>query len=189
MRPALKWLIVAVWVVIVALWGVLIWAYAVHAAEPVSTPLMWNGLVVAPERRCAPYDPKAYHYPADIERRILTQQGLVSFYTGRTFTSTKQTDVEHVLSRREAHDSGMCALSDSVKRVFASDLINLTLAAPAVNRFQKRDKDVSQWRPELVGSWCWHASTIVRTKRKYRLSADSLEVVALQDMLRTCNRE
>ena len=190
MRPALKWLIVAVWVVIVALWGVLIWAYAVHAAEPVSTPLMWNGLVVAPERRCAPYDEKAYSYPSmALKDKLLALQPLLSPYTGKVFTSLHSCDLEHIVARAEAHDSGMCAMPDSVRHSFVRDALNQTFAAPSVNRWQKRSDDVAEWRPELVGSWCWMATRIVSVKRKYNLSVDGKEVVALKQMLATCKRE
>ena len=37
----------------------------------------------------------------------------------------------------EAHDSGLCVADAGTRRRFASDLLNLTLAVPAVNRRQK----------------------------------------------------
>ena len=159
----------------------------------VSTALMLSVAILhgetGPTDPCGPksYDPALYHYPADIERRILTKQPLISPYSGKIFDSTRESDIEHVVSRREAHFSGLCARPDSVKAAFAQDLDNLTLATPEVNRYQKRAFDVAQWRPALKSSWCWMASTVIKVKRKYRLTIDKAERAALVEMLRTCN--
>ena len=52
-------------------------------------------------------------------------------------------DIEHIVARSEAHDSGLCATDAATRRRFASDLLNLTLASPSVNRSQKSGKDAS----------------------------------------------
>ena len=99
---------------------------------------LWRGLVVAPEARCAPYDAAAYRYPPSVEARIVAALGGVyEPYTGRWFASPRDTDIEHIVARSEAHDSGLCAADAARRRRFASDLLNLTLASPAVNRTQK----------------------------------------------------
>ena len=112
-----------------------------HAAAQAS----WRGLVVAPEARCAPYDAAAYRYPQSVEARIVAVLGGVyGPYTGRWFASPRDTDIEHIVARSEAHDSGLCAADAARQRRFASDLLNLTLASPAVNRTQKGDKDAAE---------------------------------------------
>ena len=50
-----------------------------------------------------------------------------------------------MVATSEAHDSGLCAAGAATKRRFASDLLNLTLAAPAVNRHRKSGKDAGEW--------------------------------------------
>ena len=55
-------------------------------------------------------------------------------YTGQYFATTRQTDIEHIVAVSEAHDSGLCAADRVTRRQFPSDPLNLTLAAPAVNR-------------------------------------------------------
>ena len=67
--------------------------------------------------------------------------GVYGPYTGRWFASPRDTDIEHIVARSEVHDSGLCAADAARRRRFASDLLNLTLASPAVNRTQKGDKD------------------------------------------------
>ena len=72
-------------------------------------------------------------------------------YTGRWFASQFETDIEYIVARSEAHDSGLCAACFSDRRRFATDLLNLTLAGPRVNRYQKVDHDTAEWLPRNRG--------------------------------------
>ena len=67
----------------------------------------------------------------------------------------------------------MCARSAAEKRAFASDLANLTLADPSVNRHQKRDRDVAEWLP--ARNTCWFVATALEVRRKYGLTIDERE--------------
>ena len=142
---------------------------------------------ITPENRCSPYNRSDYYYPASIELRIISENldgKIVSPYTGEVFRSRTETDIEHIVAASEAHDSGLCDEPRSVKRQFAQDLENLTLASPTVNRHQKSDKDFAEWVP--AENVCWFAQTIVKVKAKYGLSVDTREAVALLDVLRRC---
>ena len=111
--------------VLCALLGLSVSGYAV-AGET------WRGLTVAPEHRCSPYDQADYRYPQSVEPRIVAELGKIyGPYTGRCFSSIRQTDIEHIVARSEAHDSGLCAADPATRRRFAADLLNLTLAAPS----------------------------------------------------------
>lgn len=146
---------------------------------------IWRGLVVAPENRCAPYNRKAYPYSQSVEDRIIAQMGAIyGPYTGTYFSSKRQTDIEHIVAAAEAHDSGLCAASPAVKSQFASDLLNLTLASPQVNRHQKKHYDAAEWQPQL--NQCWYANRIVEVKRKYSLTVDAREAQALEGVLSNC---
>ena len=106
-------------------------------------------------------------------------------YAGRHFASRRRdTDIEHMVAMSEAHDSGLCASDARTKRRFASDLLNLTLAAPAVNRHQKSGKDAGEWMPRM--NRCWLAGRVVAVKRKYGLSVDAEEAQALEGVLSGC---
>ena len=60
----------------------------------------WRGLIVAPEERCAPYDPSEYQYPQSVEPRIADSLGGVySPYTCETFRALNETDIEHIVAR------------------------------------------------------------------------------------------
>lgn len=145
----------------------------------------WRGLVVAEENRCSPYDQRDYPYPQSIEREIVELLGGVyGPYTGTCFASASQTDIEHIVARSEAHDSGLCARDQADRERFASDLLNLTLASPRVNRHQKRDKDAAEWLPGH--NQCWFADHILEVRSAYDLTIDRLEAETLERVLSNC---
>ena len=145
----------------------------------------WRGLVVAPECRCTPYDRGDYPYPQSVEPLIAQRDGMTSKYSGTTFRSLKESDIEHVVSLSEAHDSGLCAAGAATRRQFARDLDNLALATPHLNRYQKRGFDAAEWLPPL--NRCWYAETIVAVRHEYRLTIDPNEVKALEAVLAACD--
>jgi len=145
----------------------------------------WNGLVVAPEERCAPYDRDEYPYPQSVEPQIIDSLGgrIYGPYTGRHFESRFDTQIEHIVAISEAHDSGACAWPSSHKRAFARDLGNLTLASQSTN-VKKGGRDPAQWLPKL--NVCWFAARVITVKREYGLTVDSDEVDVLQQQLSEC---
>ena len=145
----------------------------------------WRGLVVAPEFRCSAYDRDDYPYPRSVEQRIVEQIGRIyGPYSGRCFSSTGETDIEHIVSLSEAHDSGLCAAGTDTKRMFARDLLNLTLASPDLNRRQKSAKDAAQWLPGE--NQCWFAGRVHAVRLKYGLTIDATEAAALEAVLSSC---
>ena len=155
-------------------------------AIPSATGALWRGLVVAPEERCAPYDSSDYRYPQTVEAEIIKRLGgIYGPYTGTWFGSPKDTDIEHIVARSEAHDSGLCAADEATRKRFARDLLNLTLASPSVNRSQKRANDVAEWLPVL--NQCWFASQVVKVRLTYGLTIDQAEADAIDKVLDGCN--
>lgn len=159
----------------------LIGSYSVARAET------WRGLTVAPESRCSPYNSNDYRYSSSVEGHTIANMNgkIYSPYTGRCFSSASETDIEHIIARSEAHDSGLCAADNSVRHRFSNDLLNITLASPQLNRGSKSDKDASQWMPMM--NRCWFANQVVRVRRKYNLTIDRLEAVALERILSQCS--
>ena len=142
--------------------------------------------MVAVEHRCSDYDADDYSYSQSVEPRIVASMGGITYgpYTGTWFDSTSETDIEHIVARSEAHDSGLCAVDAATKRQFASDLLNLTLASPTVNRSQKSGKDAAEWLPDL--NQCWFASRVVEVRQRYTLTIDSREREVLEGVLSDC---
>ena len=151
------------------------------------TPGTWYGLVIAPEDRCSPYDSDDYRYSQSVEARVVEGMGSIIYgpYTGTFFSSMRETDIEHIVARSEAHDSGLCATDAGTRRRFASDLLNLTLASPRVNRHQKSDNDAAEWLPDM--NRCWFADRVIRVRQGYGLTIDQSEVDALDAILSGCS--
>lgn len=143
------------------------------------------GVRIAPEDRCAPYDPGDYSYPQSVELDIIEMlEGIYSPYTGQCFESRDETDIEHIVARSEAHDSGLCSADDDRKEEFARDLLNLTLASPEVNRYQKGAKDVAEWVPDT--NVCWFVQRTLQVRRKYGLTIDQREANTADEILKGC---
>ena len=120
-----------------------------------------------------------------MEDRIVAELGGVyGPYTGQWFASQSETDIEHMVARSEAHDSGLCAAGDATRRRFATDLLNLTLASPSVNRNQKRARDAAEWLPSQ--NRCWFAARVIAVRQKYQLTIDQREADALERVLERC---
>ena len=110
--------------------------------------------------------------------------GIYGPYTGTWFETIRETDIEHIVARSEAHDSGLCAASAAGRSQFASDLLNLTLASPSVNRHQKFDHDAAEWLPAL--NQCWYVDRVVRVRQEYGLTIDPAEAQAIDQVLAGC---
>lgn len=150
--------------------------------------LMLSALMVAPEDRCSDYNrSKDYRHSAKVEAKIVEKYGQVyGPYTNRFFASPKETDIEHIVATSEAHDSGLCkASAKGLRKKFANDTLNLTLAGPRVNRYQKRDKDAAEWMPGY--NKCWFARKVIEVRHKYKLTIDDRERAVLKWTLSRCS--
>ncbi len=159
---------------------------AFAAAQNSSGEDLWRGLVVAPEHRCSKYQSDYYPYPHSVETDIAVELGgFWSPYTEECFRNLCATDIEHIVAKSEAHDSGLCGASAEVRERFSQDTLNLTLADPKTNRKEKRDKDAREWIPER--NPCWFAARVIEVRRKYDLTIDREEVNALEGILSRCD--
>ena len=151
------------------------------------SPTTYRSLTITDEDRCSDYDTDDYSYPQSVEADIVAGMGgiIYSPYTGDYFDSTDETDIEHIVARSEAHDSGLCDADADTRVAFASDLLNLTLAAPNLNRNEKVDKDAAEWLPEI--NKCWFTYRVVRVRAKYSLTVDRAEGDALEAVMSECS--
>ena len=151
----------------------------------VATAESWRGITVAEENRCSHYNRSDYSYPQSVELQIIEHMDnrIYGPYTGRTYNDRNQVVIEHIVASSEAHDSGLCNASKFVRKLFASDLLNLTSASPSVNR-SKWPRDAADWLPEM--NECWFADTVVNVRNKYGLTIDRREADALENVLSSC---
>ena len=149
---------------------------------------LWRGLVVRPEytetnHPDGKYDSNSFgSVPSGTEDTIidgLPSKGDSVYTPYSCFLKPKDgsgTDIEHMVAKREAHYSGR--LTAARRKEFGKDLVNLTVADPAVNR-DKGSHDT--WQPERNRGWM--AERIIRAKQKYHLSVDYIEQRVLAIML------
>ena len=153
------------------------------AAAP--TGAIWRGLAIAAESRCSDYESGDYSYPQSVEPQIAANLGgWWSPYDGTTFTN-RESDIEHIVARSEAHDSGLCAADAATRSRFARDLDNLTLATAPLNRNEKRGYDAAEWQPKH--NVCWFAGRVLAVRLEYGLTVDRSEAYALEGMLGGCS--
>ena len=145
----------------------------------------WQGIEIRPENRCSPYDRSDYPYSQSVEDVIIEELGgIYSPYTGECFSNPQETQIEHIVALSEAHDSGLCDEDRQIRRDFAADPLNLTLASPALSG-DKKHYDGAEWMPPM--NKCWFAQRIVEVRQKYGLTIDRLEAEALEDILSACS--
>ncbi len=107
-------------------------------------------------------------------------------YTGRTFTSPQDLDVDHLVPLAEAHRSGGFAWTREKKRAYANDLENpghLIAVELGANR-RKGAKDPAGWMPPNESFHCAYVLAWIGVKDKWRLSMDEAESAAIERILR-----
>ena len=102
----------------------------------------------------------------------------------RVFGSMRETDIEHIVARSEARDSGLCAATPVTRAQCASDPLNLTLASPSANRHQKSDNDPAEWLPDL--NRCWYVDRTIQVRLAYGITIDQDEAEAIDQVLAGC---
>ena len=144
-------------------------------------------LRVASESRCSPYSRADYGSASASEQRIVDRMGgrIYGPYSGKHFPTMRDTEVEHIVALSEAHDSGLCSASPTLRRSFGTDLDNLTLASPQQNR-TKSARDAAEWVPPLTANRCWFAARVVSVRDKHRLTIDPVERDTLETILKGC---
>jgi len=163
-------------------------------------------LVVAPENPRAGYDRGLFEHWTDedydgcdtrcevleAERRTdlpgLAAGGWLSIYEGYTTPDPGELDVDHVVALAEAWDSGAAGWDPARRRAFANDLgePGALIAVTAATNRSKSDRDPAEWQPPNREAWCEFATSWVRVKVRWGLTADEAEVRALRNMLSGC---
>lgn len=145
---------------------------------------LFFGLKVEPEDTCSEYN--TAEYPSGSTLDVIKSNvlgGIFGAYENRCFDAYEDVDVDHLIAKKEAHDSGLCAADAQTKINFTNDLENIALASPSVNR-SKGARDPAEWLPEH--SACWYVWQVLRVKRKYDLTIDEDEQNAIEEVLQDC---
>ena len=102
-------------------------------------------------------------------------------YSDIVATGPGETDVDHIVPIEEALQSGAEGWGHDRWRDFQSDLLNLMLANPQVNRHRKGAKGIGEWCPPYHRLWyAWDYSLV---KLAYGLTFDRHEADVLKRIL------
>ena len=123
--------------------------------------------------------------------------GPFSPYDGIVFPNYHYVQIEHIVARKEADESGLCDQTEETRKGFAADLLNLTLAPGSLNAskgsmdaYDLQEAEESLFRDNLTDhGLCWWAAQTIRVKSKHGLSVDTSEKTALQSILTDCTEE
>jgi|GEM_PF-4494292 len=110
-------------------------------------------------------------------------------YTGVTFKSAKDVDIDHLVPLYEVHISGGYAWSTDKKRSYANDLgpdSPLRITHRWTNRIPKNTDDPSKYSPSYVPGRCTYLQDWIAIKRKWGLSMDAVEADAIRKQFTAC---
>ena len=148
---------------------------------------LYFGLRVEPENTCSEYFTSAYPYGSTLDEIKSKELGAIfGAYENQCFDAYEDVDVDHLVAKKEAHDSGLCAADGQTRINFTNDLENIALASPSVNR-SKSARDPADWLPD--NNECWYVWQYLHVKRKYDLTIDKDEKNAIDKVLQNCTLE
>ncbi len=110
-------------------------------------------------------------------------------YDGTEYTSADDLTISHVVPLLAAHQAGGSAWSPTEMRAFATDTeFPATLAAVGTELHGlKGSQGPDLWRPPLESAWCRYGVDWVSIKHRWSLAFTESEVIALSEMLDTCD--
>ncbi|MEZ5756679.1 MAG: hypothetical protein R3D86_00500 [Emcibacteraceae bacterium] len=111
-------------------------------------------------------------------------------YTGVTFKSAKDVDIDHLVPLYEVHISGGYAWSAEKKQSYANDLgpqSPLRITHRWTNRIPKNTDDPSRYSPSYVPGRCAYLQDWIDIKRKWNLSMDAAEADAIRKQFSACH--
>ena len=106
-------------------------------------------------------------------------------YTGKTFYSSKDLDIDHIVPLAYAHIRGAWKFSSNEKREFANDAANLIPVQNTINR-QKSYKGLTEFLPPNTKYRCQYIFRFDRIMKKYDLEYFSNEKRTVTKMLNAC---
>lgn len=110
-----------------------------------------------------------------------------SYYDRVSWTDPGRIDIDHMVPLAEAWDSGARNWTAAQRQAYANDLgdyRSLVGVTDTVNQ-AKGDQDVGQWLPTF--SRCRYLREFVAVKIRWRLSVNSAEKSAMQDLAAGCS--
>ncbi|MEC8391894.1 MAG: DUF1524 domain-containing protein [Actinomycetota bacterium] len=110
------------------------------------------------------------------------------WYAGEGGLSAPRFDIDHIVSLKEAWQSGADEWPASDRDTFADDMLNLTAVTASSNR-SKGAKDASEWLPPEPSGQCYLSIRVIQVKTKWNLSVNQDEYNTLKELTESCGPE
>ena len=111
--------------------------------------------------------------------------GWVSIYDDVVTADVSVLEVDHVVALAEAWDSGAAGWEVTRRVAFANDLDypGALVAVTGSSNRAKSDHDPAEWLPAARSGRCAFAIAWTTTKLRWDLTADEVEVIALNELV------
>jgi hypothetical protein len=108
----------------------------------------------------------------------------IGLYTGERFTDPSDLHIDHVVSLKEAHESGAAFWPSRQRRRFANDMDNL-LAVDASENMRKGSRGPEGWLPDA--GLCGFIARWVMVKKKWNLKIHLREQGTVDRLTKSCS--
>ena len=122
----------------------------------------------------------------------IADEGLVGQWTGQSITSDSEADIDHHVPVAHAHRAGGCHWSEAKRNAYYTDISNLNVTTPAMNRskgagapghWERQDEFI-----DTAGERCKYATQWIAVKEKHGLAyVTRAEVEELGEMMEDCD--
>ncbi|WPP32260.1 HNH endonuclease family protein [Streptomyces sp. CL7] len=111
-----------------------------------------------------------------------------SYYDAAWVTSASGLDIDHMVPLAEAWDSGAYAWTAARREAYANDqgAPSSLVAVTASSNRSKADQDPAEWLPRVADVHCRYVVEWVGTKLRWSLTADEVEIEALNQVAESC---
>ena len=107
------------------------------------------------------------------------------WYEGEGELKARYFDIDHIVSKKEAWQSGAYAWTYNQRCQFANDVLNLTAVTFSSNR-SKGARDAGEWLPSEPSGKCYLVIRVIQVKKLWDLTVDETEYSQLRDLVAGC---
>jgi len=108
------------------------------------------------------------------------------WYQGEGEFKARYFDIDHIVSKKEAWQSGAHGWTYDQRCQFANDELNLTAVTYSSNR-SKGARDAAEWLPSEPSGTCFLMIHVIQVKKLWDLTVDETEYSQLRDLAIGCD--
>lgn len=108
---------------------------------------------------------------------------LFDYYTGKTISLADGIDIDHIVAKKNAWDSGGYVWNEDAWIKYVNDEDRVLIATSESTNRSKGSKDAADWLPENTEYWCKYIIQQIEIKNYYNLSVRQIEKDKMQEVL------